>query len=360
MSGKVDPRSWLRPAVRALTAYHLDRRDVPVKLDQNENNLGVPEAMREELLDALRREPLHRYPSPSQAEILGVLSEMAEWPAEGILVGNGSDELLHCLAECFLESGRKAVCPTPSFFAYAYATRLKGAEAIEVPLREMKYDVRAFLAAIEEHQPVVVFLCSPNNPTGSVLEPSEIEAIVERAPGVVALDEAYWEFAGVNARPLLPRHANLVLFRTFSKALALAGMRLGYLLADPDLATEMRKAQQPYPLNRVSIEAARVAAAHRSLLRERALEIARARDRLYDEMRSVPGVEVFPSKGNFLLFRTTLGAKRTFSSLLARGVLVRDVSGHRDLEEMLRVAVGTPEENEIFYSALNEALQEAK
>jgi histidinol-phosphate aminotransferase len=354
------PLSWIRPAVKALTAYHLDGREVPVKLDQNENNLGVPEAMREELIEALKRAPLHRYPSPSQAEILGTLSEMADWPKEGILVGNGSDELLHCLAGCFLEPGRKAVSPTPSFFAYAYATRLVGAEAVEVPLPEMKYDVAAFLAAIDEHQPVVVYLCSPNNPTGSTLEPSEIEAIAEKAPGVVALDEAYWEFAGTNARPLLDRHSNLILFRTFSKALALAGLRLGYLLAAPELAFEMRKAQQPYPLNRVSIEAARAAAAHGDLLRERALQIAGERDRLYERLKALPGVEVFPSKGNFLLFRTRIGAKRTFASLLDRGVLVRDVSGHRELPEMLRVAIGTPEENEAFYLALNEALEKAQ
>jgi histidinol-phosphate aminotransferase len=283
---------------------------------------------------------------------------MADWPEEGILVGNGSDELLHCLAQSFLEPGRKAVSPTPSFFAYAYATRLVGAEIIEVRLPGMRYDVSAFLEAIERHQPVVVYLCSPNNPTGSILDWSEISEIAGRTPGVVALDEAYWEFAGENARPLLDRHPNLVLFRTFSKALALAGLRLGYLLGAPELAAEMRKAQQPYPVNRVSIEAARVAAKHRDLLRERAREIARARDGLYQRMMAVPGVEVFPSKGNFLLFRTGLGAKRTFASLLQQGVLVRDVSGHPELEEMLRVAIGTPAENEIFHRALTRTLQE--
>jgi histidinol-phosphate aminotransferase len=352
--------SWIRPAVKALTAYHLDRRDVTIKLDQNENNLGVPDAVREELLEALSRAPLHRYPSPSQAEILGTLSEMSGWPKEGILVGNGSDDLLHCLAESFLEPGRKAVAPTPSFFVYAYTTRLVGAQAIEVPLREMKYDVPAMLQAIEEHEPAVVYLCSPNNPTGSVLESRDIETLAEEAPGVVALDEAYWEFAGGNARPLLDRHPNLILFRTFSKALALAGLRLGYLLAAPELAVEIRKAQQPYPLNRVTIEAARVAAAHGALLRERAAQIARDRDRLYDRMKALDGVEVYPSKGNFLLFRTELGAKKTFGGLLARNVLVRDVSSHRELPEMLRVAIGTAEENEAFYRALRQILEDGR
>lgn len=358
MSEKRPAVTWIRPAVKALTAYHLDRRDVAVKLDQNENNLGVPDAMREELLEALRRTPLHRYPSPSQSEILGTLAEMSGWPQEGILVGNGSDDLLHCLAESFLEPGRKAVAPTPSFFVYAYTARLVGASVIEVPLRDMNYDVGALLDAIEEHEPVVVYLCSPNNPTGSVLASKDVETIAERAPGVVALDEAYWEFAGENQRALLDHQPNLILFRTFSKALALAGLRLGYLLAAPELAAEMRKAQQPYPLNRVTIEAARVAAAHGAFLRERASEIARDRDRLYGRLKALPGMEVFPSKGNFLLFRTPLGARRTFDALLARGILVRDMSSHPQLPEMLRVAIGAPEENEELYFALKRILEE--
>jgi histidinol-phosphate/aromatic aminotransferase/cobyric acid decarboxylase-like protein len=193
-----------------------------------------------------------------------------------------------------------------------------------------------------------------------VLEPSEIERITESAPGVVALDEAYWEFADWNGRALLSSHPNLILFRTFSKALALAGLRLGYLLAAPELATEMRKAQQPYPLNRFSIEAARVAAAHAPLLRDRARQIASERDRLFDRLRGVAGVEVFPSRGNFLLFRTSLGAKRTFDALLARGILVRDVSGHPLLPEMLRVAIGAPGENEDFGRALSRILEEGR
>jgi histidinol-phosphate aminotransferase len=359
MPEKKPPISWIRPAVKALRGYHLERRDVPVKLDQNENNFGVPDPMMAELLEALRGTPLHRYPSPSQAEILETLSTMSDWPEQGILVGNGSDELLHCFALSFLEPGRKALVPTPSFFVFAYTTRLVGAEVVEVPLREMRYDVRAILSAIDEHEPAVVYLCSPNNPTGSALELRDIASIAERAPGVVALDEAYWEFSGSNARPLLEQHSNLILFRTFSKALALAGLRIGYLLASPELAVEIKKTQQPYPLSRVSIEAARVASRHLDRLRERAAGIARERDRLYERMTASRGLEVFPSKGNFLLFRTRLGAKRTFEALLARGLLVRDVSAHPLLPEMLRVAIGTPDENEEFHRALKEILEDA-
>lgn len=322
---KKDPVSMIRKAVREATAYHLDRHDVPIKLDQNENNLGVPAPVRKALLAALETMPLHRYPSPGQPEILATLSKMNDWPPEGILVGNGSDDLLHTLALSFLEPGRKAMVPSPSFFAYAYNARLMGAEVIEVPLGEtLQYDVEAFLAAIEEHQPAVVYLCSPNNPTGTVLAPEEIETIVDRTEGVVALDEAYWEFCDWNARALLDSHPNLILLRTFSKAMAMAGVRLGYLLTAPGLATEMRKAQPPYPLNRLSQEAARAALAHYPLLREQAGEVVRERDRLYQRLAGTGGVEVYPSSANFLLFKTALGVQPTLDGLLARGILVRD------------------------------------
>jgi histidinol-phosphate aminotransferase len=350
--------SLVRKAVREATPYHLDRHDVPIKLDQNENNLGVPDSLRRELMAALERLPLHRYPTPGQPEIRDLLSKRNDWPAEGILVGNGSDDLLHTLALAFLEPGRKAVVPTPSFFAYGYNARLMGADVVEVPLDErLRYDVGALGAAIDEHAPAVVFLCSPNNPTGTAMEPEEIETIVERASGIVVLDEAYWEFCSWNARTLLDSHENLVLMRTFSKAMAMAGMRLGYLLAAPSLAKELRKAQQPYPLNRFSQEAARVAFEHYPLLRERASLLVAEREKLYQRLSRMSGVEVYPSKANFLLFRTSLGAKKTYEGLLARGVLVRDVSRHPRLPGMLRVAIGTAPENESFHSALEEILR---
>ncbi len=181
--------------------------------------------------------------------------------------------------------------------------------------------------------------------------------MLDRAPGIVALDEAYWEFASWNARKLLDSFPNLAIFRTFSKAFAMAGIRLGYVLTAPAVAAELRKVQQPYPLNRLSQEAARATLRHTELARERAGEIARARDGLYRRLAALAGVEVFASRANFLLFRTRLGARRTFEGLVERGVLVRDVSGHPLLREMLRVGVGTPEENETFFRALQETLQ---
>lgn len=352
-----DVTRLVRPRVRGLVAYHLDRYDVPVKLDQNENTLGLPDDVRRAIVERLAKLPLNRYPTPGQPEIKRALAKATGFAEEGIIVGNGSDELLHDIAYTFLEAGRKAVAPTPSFFVYEYTARLAGAEVVEVPLTEaLAYDVARIVAAVEEHAPHVTYLCSPNNPTGSVLAPEEVERIVRASSGIVVLDEAYWEFAGATSREIVDRYPNLILMRTFSKALALAGARVGYLLAAPELSREIVKVQQPYPLNRFSTEAALCVLEHPEAMRAQTERIASERDRLFEQLSAMDGVEVWPSRTNFLLFRTRLGAKTTFRGLVANGVLVRDLSAHPLLREMLRVGVGARAENDRFSEALSKTL----
>ena len=240
---------------------------------------------------------------------------------------------------------------------YSLAVRLAGAELVEVPLDgNYVYVVEEILDALSEHAPHVVFLCSPNNPTGTALRPAELERIVEAAPGVVVLDEAYWEFAGWNAHELMNDHPNLVIFRTFSKALAMAGIRLGYLLVQPELRNEIVKVQPPYPVNRLSREAALVALEHYELARERAREIVNARDALYLRLEALDGLDVFPSQTNFLLIRSRGGGPATYQGLLDRGIVVRDLSAHPLLRDCLRVSIGTAGENESVYAALRDMM----
>ena len=346
------------PHVRELRAYHLDRHGVQVKLDQNENTWGPPKPILDAITERISNVPLFRYPDPNKKRIRRAIGEVNDWPADGVLIGNGSDELLHTFARAVLAPGRRSVSPTPSFFVYGYAARAQGADLVEVPLDEtLRYDVDALRAAVDEHTPDVLFLCSPNNPTGCELSEDDVAELAERTPGLLALDEAYWEFCGHNARPLLDRYSNVVLFRTFSKALALAGLRMGYVLARPELVHEFVKVQQPYPVNGITQEAAMVALEHYDLVRRQAQEIVAAREALRKAMAAVEGVSVFPCQTNFLLFRTTAGAKATFDGLLERGVLVRDMSHHRLLPEMLRVGVGTPEENDTFLNALKRTVE---
>lgn len=357
---KDDLLALVRPNVRALIPYHLERHDVAIKLDQNENAFGAPEGIREDLLRRLERVPLHRYPDPGQPQLRRELGKLANWPAEGVLVGNGSDDLLHVFADAVLEPGLGVVVPAPSFFVYGYTARVAGAKVFEVPLGEdLNYDLEELVATVEKAAPRVVYLCSPNNPTGTALEPAQIETILSKAPGLVVLDEAYWEFNGWNGRELLEGYRNLVLFRTFSKAAGLAGLRIGYLLAAPELAAEIVKVQQPYPLNRLSQEAAFAALAHYDAILDCARAIVSERDRLFEKLSSIEGVRVTPSRTNFLLFRTPLGAEGTYRALLQRGVLVRNVSGHPLLRGCLRLNVGTPEENESVVESLRDALSQS-
>ncbi len=350
--------SCVRPAVRNLVPYHLERHDVPLKLDQNENTAGVPKSVRDPINDRLREAALHQYPAPGQPEIRSALSKLNDWPAEGILVGNGTDELLSTLAFSVLEPGRRALYPAPSFYFYDQVTRVAGAEGIEVPLRsDLQYDVDAVVKGVETLEPHVVFLCSPNNPTGSTLSEGAIRRVVESAPGLVVLDEAYWEFHGWNGRELLDECPNLLLFRTFSKAFAMAGLRVGYLLARPELAEQIEKVQQPYPLNRLSCEAALMAIERHDVFEEAARKTAAERERLYERLGRLDAVTVYPSRANFLAFRTHVGAKKTFEGLFERGVLVRDVGAHPLMRDSLRVGIGTPEENETFFQALSEVLE---
>ena len=306
-------------------------------------------------------DPLHRYPAPGQPEIRSALSKLNDWPTDGILVGNGTDELLTMLAFSVLEPGRRALYPSPSFYFYDQVTRVTGAEGIEVPLRrDLQYDVDALVRGVETFEPHVVFLCSPNNPTGSTLEEGEIRKVVESAPGLVVLDEAYWEFHGWNGRELLDEYPNLLIFRTFSKAFAMAGLRVGYLLARSELVEQFAKVQQPYPLNRLSGEAALMAIERHEVFEKSARETAAERERLYESLGRLDAVTVYPSRANFLAFRTHVGARKTFEGLRERGVLVRDVGAYPLMRDTLRVGVGTPEENETFLRALNEVLKRGK
>ncbi len=353
----------LRPEVRSIRAYRLEPHAALVKLDQNENSYEPPEAIGRAIRDALSRLALNRYPPVQAADLKSALGKLNDWPVDGVLVGNGSNELLHMLALSTLERGRSVVFPTPSFIVYSYVSRMLGADMVEVPLRaDHTYDVDAFLRAMRETKPSLVFLCSPNNPTGSSLSTVEIERIAKECLGILVVDEAYFEFGGSAARELLPRYPHMVLSRTFSKAMGLAGLRIGYLLAAPELAEEVEKAQLPYALNGFSRAVALAVCDHYGLIRKQAKVIVEERDALYSKLGDLDGVHPYPSEANFILFDCDAGATRVFDGLLARGVLVRNLSSSPSpsLSRALRVTVGRPDENQKFLNALCETVEELR
>ena len=273
-----------------------------------------------------------------------------------MVAGNGSNELIQATLMVTVGEGRRVLISEPTFALYRQVTTVLCGEVLSVPLdEELQFDVAALREAIEKDKPDVTILCSPNNPTGCRVEQGELETLLAATRGVVVIDEAYVEFSGRTVAPLLSRHANLAVFRTFSKALGLAALRVGYLLAAPELAREVSKAVLPYNLNAFSQTAAEVAVElYDSELAPTVRRIVEERERLYESLRRVPGLAPVRSHANFMVVRSALEPKRVFRELLARDILVRDVSGYPMLKDYFRLSVGTPAENDKLLAALGE------
>ena len=351
----------IKISVRGIKGYTLERPAYEVKLDQNENPFDLPEELKAEVLEEARKRPWGRYPEFGNEALRRDLAEYAGWMPEGVLAGNGSNEMISALLAVSVEPGDRVLISEPTFTVYRLLGTVMGAEVISVPLRlDLTYDLPALKEALKRHRPKVFFLANPNNPTGCGIDPEDVEELLSCCPGLFVLDEAYYEFSGKTAQPLLLRYDNLIVLRTFSKAFGLAGLRVGYLLAQPDLASEIAKGLIPYNLNFFSQTAARKALSWWPLLKERVEYIKAQRDTLFRELKAIRGVRVRPSEANFLLFETPYNPKRVFRRLAERGVLVRDVSGYPMLSRALRVTVGRKEENERFLRALREVLEELR
>lgn len=359
-----DPAAALRhvkPAVRRMAAYTLRPYKPHIKLNQNESPRDVPEPLRRRILQRLAERPWNRYPPFVADNFVAAVADTHRWPAKGVLVGNGSNELIQAALAVTVGPGVPVVIPEPTFTLYRLMTEVNGGSVVAVPLdAELRFDVDAIVAAARDSAAAVIVLCTPNNPTGAALTPEQILRVHDATEALILLDQAYVEFGGADARPLLDGRPRLVVLRTFSKAMAMAGLRAGYMLADPALAAEVNKAKLPYNVNFFTEAAAAEVLRSADLLEPQVAEIRRERDRLYAELRAMPGVRVFPSAANFLCFRVDAADHGTvFRRLLEEhGVLVRDVSGYPMLERCLRVNAGTPEENDAFLAALEQIMTE--
>jgi histidinol-phosphate aminotransferase len=365
----MDPLRHVKPAVRELAAYTGALPKAPVKLNQNENAWDLPEAAKRRVLEKALARPWSRYPDLDPKDLLEALARHARWRPDGILVGNGSNEAIEALLRVTVGPGTKVVVPEPTFTLYALLAKILGGEMVRVPLSfpgapsppsAFAYDVDALLAARRETGAPLTIVCSPNNPTGNSLEVGDVERLCRDGDGLVVIDEAYHEFSARTVVPLLERHPNLVVLRTFSKAMALAGLRVGYLLASLELVREIKKARLPYNLDFFSQAAALAALEEKDALATSVHRLVAERERLLARLRDVPGVRAFSSDANFFLVECLSADPRAvFASMLRRGVLVRDVTSYPGLERCLRVTVGTPEENDAFLHALGTALAEA-
>ena len=358
----MDPLKHVKPTVRALSAYTLAARRAAVKINQNENPFELPPAVKRRIAETALAREWSRYPDFDPRELQEALAAFSGWRADGVLAGNGSNELIEALLVITVGEGTPVVIPEPTFTLYALLTGILGGSPVRVPLdAELRYDAGAIASARAASRAPLTVVCSPNNPTGGALAPDDVERLCAEDDGLVVIDEAYGEFSDWSAVPLLERFANLVVLRTFSKALALAGLRVGYLLAAPELVVEIDKARLPYNLNFFSQLAAEAALDDWGSVSGAISRILREREALGAALARVPGVRCYPSDANFLLIELQDARPRpVFEALAAQGILVRDVSRYPRLGRCLRISVGSPEESLALLEALPAALERAR
>jgi histidinol-phosphate aminotransferase len=353
------PEYWIRPEVQAIQAYHVADPGTLIKLDAMENPYGWPEAMQQEWLELLREVPLNRYPDPAARELLPLLREAMEVPAEmSVLLGNGSDEIIQMLALALGGEGRTIMAAEPGFVMYRMIAAFSGLNYCGVPLAEdFSLDREAMLAAIEKHDPAVIYLAYPNNPTGNLFDEQSMLEIIRASNGVVVVDEAYHAFAGKSFIGRLGEFDNLLVMRTLSK-LGLAGLRLGMLAGPSVWLEQIDKVRLPYNINVLTQASAAFALRHREVFEQQTRTLREERGQLLQALVSLDGVTPYPSAANFILFRVAPGrANAVFESLRAQGVLIKNMKASEGpLADCLRVTVGTPEENDAFMSALVQAL----
>ena len=351
------PSGVIKPEVRGLTAYTLKHFDADVKLDQNENPYELPADLKREVVERVLRRPWGRYPEFVPAGVIKTLAKFAGWTEDGILVGNGSNELIQASLTVTLGPGRRLAVPQPTFTLYKLmATTLQAdVEQILLDAEHMTFDGDKLVAASRNAD--VIVICTPNNPTGTLLGRETLTAVLKNARGIVIVDEAYHEFSGQTAVPLLSEHRNLIVLRTFSKAMATAGLRFGYMMAHPEIAREVYKSKLPYNVNIFTLAAAEVIIENHDVLNRGIAALIRERDRVFAELQKRPSIRAYPSQANFILIKTAKPARELFDALYSQGVLVRDVSAYPLLDRCLRISIGTPEENNRCLAALDQALE---
>ncbi len=343
--------------IQSLSAYHVQPAENMVKLDAMENPYELPKHLKQPWLDLLSTAAINRYPSPQPKDLIAQLRTTQAIPADAqIMLGNGSDELIQIICMAVAKPDRTVMSVIPSFVMYEQTAVITGMKFHGVSLQEdFSIDLEQMLSAIEEHQPAVIFLAYPNNPTANSFAREQLLQIIKAAPGLVVMDEAYAPFAADTMMGEVLQHDNLLLMRTLSK-FGLAGCRLGYMCGPEQWMSELDKIRMPYNINILTQLTAEFALQHTDVFSAQAEEIKQQRHVLIEQLRSQTNYKVHDSQANFVLFKTAAGqADRIFSALKLRKILIKNLSAQGGLlDQTLRVTIGTPEENQLFMQALSD------
>ena len=349
-----------RPDLADLEPYVSPQQPARWRMNTNESPYAPPDALVEDLSRRVASLALNRYPDKDARALYQRLSQHVDWSADGLWVANGSNEVLMHLFLAYGGPARSVMTFEPTYSLHSLIPRVAGTR-IRNLWRDEDYvvDLETALEEIDRSAPDIIVVCSPNNPTGNCEPLTTVRALLEAAPGIVVVDEAYGEFASTDdsVRPLLNDHRNLVLVKSFSKAWRLAGVRLGYMLADPALIEGIECVRLPYHLSTVTQAVGELALNYSDETLAMVKSITAERDRISVELQAM-GIKTFPSRANFVLFQTDDG-EAIFNRLLHRDVLIRNYSSNPALRGCLRVTAGLPEETDAFLEAMEAVLDES-
>jgi histidinol-phosphate aminotransferase len=346
-----------KPEVIALPGYVAPPQEgFTAKLNQNENPYDLPDELKQEIFQTMQQTHWSRYPDYFNTAFRESLAEYWNVQPEQILASNGSNQMLYAIASALITPGDRALVSSPSFSLFDLVAKIHQGSLKKIDQNDdFSNDEDTLLNASQNAK--LTFLCSPNNPTGRTTDFYFLKRLLEATTGLVLWDEAYGEFHGSSAVPMLKAYPNLLVLRTFSKAFGMAGLRVGYLLGNPALLSEIQKVCVPYNLNLFSRTAALILLNHSDWVDAHIQKIVDERDLLFEELERIPQITPVSSDANFILIKTP-DASSVFNGLKSQGVLIREVENHPLLKNYLRVTVGKPEENKIFIDALKQVVSD--
>jgi histidinol-phosphate aminotransferase len=348
----VDLTDLVREKIKSLKAYHVENFDCEIKLHANENPFSPPAELLSQFQESFQDFQLNRYPDPDCHLLKTAISEVNSIPVESLVIGNGSDELIQLILQIFCDAGESYSFPDPTFGMYSIIGKGMGLVPHPFPLDEhWDFKAKHYLDFLAEKNARVVFFSYPNNPTGNCYSQQEIQKVIENFQGIVVLDEAYFDFANKTFYQEIKEHNNLIVLRSLSK-IGLAGLRVGYGMANPFIIEQINKVRLPYNSNTISQDFATRLLKNFEPVREQIKTILAERDRLIEGLSQFDFITVFPSDSNFILLRVDDGGEQLFEKLVKNGILLRNLSAHPLLKNCLRVTGGTAKENDRFLAIL--------
>lgn len=347
----------IRDDLQKMEGYHSAQVTVPVRLNTNESPYPPPDEFTTELGRRIADIAWNRYPDRTASTLRAAIARSHGVGVDQVFAGNGSNEILQTLLLAFAGAGRKVLTFEPTYQLHAHIARITGAEVVSAPRgADFRIDQSKLAEVFSTYSPDVTFVCSPNNPTGVVEDEETVRAIIDTAPGLVIVDEAYAQFASWSAIDLVDESRALVVTRTYSKTWSMAAARLGYLVGPKWLVEEIDAVVLPYHLDAAKQIAGALALEFTNDMNSRVREIVASRDQIESAFSTLP-VDFWPSGANFILFRPRgMDGRKVWSELVEKGVLIRDCSSWPGLTNCLRVTIGTPEENDLFLKSLSEVL----